>query len=360
MKQIDLGLGSPMDPPPAAALDRFIYEMRQRGGNGYAPLNGELEAREAVCEWKETRFGVTGLDPNVNVTFGEGSRLLLVSAFEILFRSGDKIILPSRYYNGHMAAIMKFDLKPILVSMHDASAYIDGIEDLLHSGIRPKAVVTCFVSNPTGMSCEANDYARLVELAHAFGFVILDDYAYGGLDFKQGYIPSILAFSNALEVVLFFGTTSKMFSTAAWKVGFVVGLEERISLITKNKSCYSEGGPKPAQLATATALRECAPYVDQIRNTYHQRAETTTSLLRRAGMIGARMPDGGMFGWYEVPSDYPGGSIRLTQKLAERGVIVRDDQVYGGEGTHIRWCLNSDDEDTRSACGHVAEVLAEK
>jgi len=356
LREINLGLGSPRDPAPEAALARFEFEQRQPGGLGYAPINGEHEAREAVCSWNARQLGVSGLDPDANVTFAEGSRLLLVSAFGAFFQPGNQIVLSSRYYNGYMDAANKFGLRPVLVPMPSASVYVDGIEDALRSGSRFKAVVTCFVSNPTGISCEAKDYARLVALAHAYSFIILDDYAYGALDFTQGYVPSILSMQGALDVVLWFGTASKMFSAASWKVGFAIGRQDRIRLLTEAKKIYSEGGSRPGQLATATALRECGEDVVRIRATYLHRAELTTDLLRQAGLADARIPDGGMFGWYLV-SRYQGGSVRLVAELAKRGITVRDDRIYGGQGTHIRWCFRVPDEDTRYACGVVADVL---
>ncbi len=356
MKEINLGLGSPRDPAPEKALFRFFEECKKPGGLGYAPTNGMREAREAVCWWQNARHGVRGLDPDANVTFAEGSRLLLVSAFEALFQHGDSVVLPSRFYNGHMDAAKKYGLCPVLVPMPKASAYVDGIEELVLGGMRPKAVVTCFVSNPTGLSCTASEYQRLVALAHQYQFLILDDYAYGALDYRQGYVPSSLSVPGALDVVLWFGTASKMFSAASWKVGFCVGSKERVALITRTKSLYSEGGSRPGQLATATALRYCDADVGRTRATYQHRAEFTTALLRQAGMSDAVMPDGGLFGWYPVPQGYPGGSVRLASELAP-GIVVRDDRLYGGSGTHIRWCLRVSDAETRTACEHVAEVL---
>lgn len=357
MREINLGLGSPACPAPKRAILRFFYESVKRGGLGYAPTNGMREAREAVCWWQNARHGVRGLDPDANVTFAEGSRLLLVSAFEALFQPGDSVILPSRFYNGHMDAVKKFRLQPVLVSMPSASAYVDGIEELVRAGTRPKAVVTCFVSNPTGLSCTASEYQRLVALAHQYQFLVLDDYAYGALDYRQGYVPSSLSVPGALDVVLWFGTASKMFSAASWKVGFCAGSKDHIALITRTKSLYSEGGSRPGQLATATALRFCGADVDRTRETYRHRAELTTRLLREAGLVDAKAPDGGMFGWYPVPQGYQGGSVRLATELATRGVVVRDDRLYGGSGTHIRWCLRVSDAETRTACEHVADVL---
>ncbi len=334
---------------------------------GYAPGNGVQEARETVAWWLDHQFGVMGLDPGVdydgrpetvgNVTFAEGSRLLLVSACEALFQPGDQIGMPARYYNGHWDAVRKFGLCPVLVPSTTAAKYVAGIEDCLKGGWRPKAVVTCFVSNPSGITCRVSEYEKLVGLAHEFGFVVLDDYAYGALDYAQGYVPCSLSVPGALDVVLWFGTASKMFSAASWKVGFAVGRQDRIALLTQAKSIYSEGGSRPGQLATATGLRECGDDVARTRDLYRHRAELTTSLLQQAGMSGATMPDGGMFGWYPVPAEYQGGSVRLADELSKRGVIVRDDRLYGGQGTHIRWCLRVPDEDTRYVVEQVADLL---
>lgn len=363
---INLGLGSPVQAAPQRAIERFYQEMLRPGGLGYATSNGVQEAREAVCFWQQDVFGVEGLNPGKdyngtpescgNVTFAEGSRLLLVSAFEALFHPGDEVIMPSRFYNGHRDAAVKFLLQPVFVPMPSASAYVDGIEERLRSGWKPKAVITCFVSNPTGISCQKAVYERLVALAHKYGFLILDDYAYGALDYEQGYVPCVLAVPKALDVALWFGTASKMFSAASWKVGFAVGRQDRIAILTRAKSIYSEGGSIPGQLATATALRECRADVIRVRKHYRIQAELTTNLVREAGLKNALMPEGGMFGWFPV-DNYYGGSVRLVAELYKCGIILRDDLLYGGCGQHIRWCLRVSEAETRTAGSQLTEVL---
>lgn len=281
---------------------------------------------------------------------------MLVSAFEVLFRPGDVVVLPARYYNGHMDAIKKFGLCPALVP-ETPSEFVAGVRELCRGVNRPKAVVPpC--SNPNGIACEADEYKELVGLAHESGFLILDDYAYGPLDYLHGFVPCSLSVPGSQEVVLWFGTASKMFSAASWKVGFVVGQQNRIAQIVRAKSIYSEGGSIPGQLAFATGLKECAEDVTITRNRYHGRARFTTQLVKQAGLVCASAPKRGMFSWYSI-ADFPGGSVQFAAELAKRGVTVRDDRIYGGSGTHIRWCLRVSDDDTRYAAEQIHGVLQE-
>jgi aspartate/methionine/tyrosine aminotransferase len=357
MKKIDLGLGSPTAVGPIPALDRRDAESRKEGGTGYAPLQGELEAREAVVRWKSRQFGVTGLDVE-NVSFGEGSRLLIVASLKAYFQPGDDIALMGRYYNGHMDAAKAFGLNPVVVPSATAAEYLSGIEDRCRAGNPPKGVFACFVSNPGGTSCEPDFYERLVPLALEHGMIILDDYAYGALDYTNGFVPSSLKPEGAINCVVWFGTASKMFSLADFKVGFAITNARRAEELLAVKKLFSEGGPRSNQLGVATALDHCGYYVDDIREVYRHRAVGTTQCVTEAGCVGAKVPDGGMFGLYPVPERYQnhGGATAFVRDLDERGVVVRSDEAYGGDNTHIRWCYRVSDTDTWAACDVIADL----
>src|SRR5213592_1299502 len=94
--------------------------------------------------------------------------------------------------------------------MDEHGLEVDELERRLTAGLRPKLVYTIpDHQNPAGVSLPLERRARLVELARAYGFPIVEDVAYRELGFDETSEPSL--WSLAPELVVQLGTTSKTF-----------------------------------------------------------------------------------------------------------------------------------------------------
>ncbi|MEO0113163.1 MAG: aminotransferase class I/II-fold pyridoxal phosphate-dependent enzyme, partial [candidate division WOR-3 bacterium] len=63
---IDFGEGNPDLPPSKNIIKAFKNALNKLENHRYPKYRGELELREAICEWYDKRFGVK-LDPETEV-----------------------------------------------------------------------------------------------------------------------------------------------------------------------------------------------------------------------------------------------------------------------------------------------------
>jgi hypothetical protein len=69
---IDFGIGDPDLPTPSPIIEEIKKQLDDPENHRYPSSSGELDARQAVADWYERRFGVH-LDPNGQVAILIGS-----------------------------------------------------------------------------------------------------------------------------------------------------------------------------------------------------------------------------------------------------------------------------------------------
>ena len=91
-------------------------------------------------------------------------------------------------------------------------------------------------------------YDRLVLLARAHSFLIVNDFAYSDVFFDGQRPPSLLysdrEFTNSIELY----SLTKGYSMAGWRVGFALGNKEAIQSLTKLKPALNNFFKEPGQV----------------------------------------------------------------------------------------------------------------
>ena len=360
---LDAGLGAPKFPlPPQKARDRYKREIDV--AHGYGDRRGSQETRKAVAKWYGDIYGAE-VDPESEVRITDGSREICFYVLNHLFRLNGRnktVALACPFYGGHNTAISKAGGKAKFLRSDSGHSFFDSLETALAEGLRPSVVIVSYVSNPTGLKCTLSDLTRLAILAEKYDFYIISDAAYSELVYEGQQCPSVYQVPALRSRILYESRTpSKMFNAAQWRTGICVGNAELLQGMLEEKSDLNEGVNTPAQLALATALTECREYLPDLRHTYQTRAEYAVNFLRGIGWTNATMPDGGMFLWLPVPENIAQqgvGSEEFCKRLAASGVIMWPDTIFGGKGTHMRFCLREENSVVAKAICSIEDCIA--
>jgi 2-aminoadipate transaminase len=203
----------------------------------------------------------------------------------------------------------------------DRGMDLDALESLLVGGARPALIYAMGAGhNPTGVTLAASARERLVELARRFRTPVLEDDAYGFLQYEEAQ-PAILALDR--DWVLYVGSFSKILAPGL-RVGWIVAppaLARRLAFV---KSA--------ANLETATfAQHLVAEYLDHadmpgrieaLCREYRRRRDTMLAALAAHMPARARYtrPTGGMFVWIELPAGTDTYAV-LDRSLREHQVM---------------------------------------
>ena len=295
---IDLGVGEP-DEMALPLSVRALYEEVQKPENrGYAD-NGGPEYRRAAAQWMDRVFGVTGLDPELEITHSIGSKAALSLLPATLINPGDVAIMTvpgypvfgthAQWYGGEVHNLQ-------LTAKNNFLPDLDSIpRDVLK---RAKAIVLNYPNNPTGASATTEFFAHAVDFARKNKLVIVSDAAYGALVF-DGKPLSILSVPGAKDVAIELHSMSKAFNMTGWRLGFVCGNPRLVAAYNNVKDNSDSGQFLAIQKACAATLAH-PDITAKIAAKYSRRMDLLVACLRNSG-FDATKPKGSFFLYVRAP-----------------------------------------------------------
>jgi alanine-synthesizing transaminase len=355
----DFGLGNPDGPSPAGAIERLASEARRPGNQRYMPSKGMPEVRRAICDWYQQRYGQS-FDPDAEAVVTLGAKEGLAHLLLALIAPGDCVLSPDPCYPIHRFGVIIAGGEPVPVATGPGRDHYRDIEGALGRAPRkPKGLIINFPHNPTGAAADLSFYEKVVSLAKREGLWVISDLAYADLVYTGTQAPSIFQTPGARDVAVEFFTVSKSYSMPGWRVGFCVGNPTLVGALATIKGYLDYGIFAPAQLAAATALRDCAAEVAENRAKYKHRAALLTRALGAAGWT-VPMPEASMFVWAPLPPAHRqmGAVAFASALLTEAHVAVSPGVGFGpgGEG-FVRFALIEPDDRAEKAAAAVGAFL---
>lgn len=297
------------------------------------------ELKQAVCDYYERRFGVSGITPSM-VQSCNGTQEGVGHLGLALLDPGDTILVPDPCYPvfeaGAKIADAKLEYYP-LVAEHNYLPYVAGIDPEVAD--RAKYMIVSLPANPVGSVGTPEVYEEIIAFAREHDLLIVHDNAYSDIVFDGESGGSFLQYPGALEVGVEFFSLSKSFNVTGARIGFLVGREDVVSAFAKLRSQIDFGMFFPIQKAAIACLNGPRDEVEAQRLKYQERRDALCDGLEG---LGWERPNahGSMFVWAKLP----GGridSMAFCEELMEKaGVVVTPGASFGpsGEG-HVRMAL---------------------
>jgi alanine-synthesizing transaminase len=359
---IDFGMGNPDGATPKHIVDKLVEAAMKPSTHRYSVSKGLPRLRRSICQWYKTRYNVD-LDPETEAIVTIGSKEGIAHLCLAILDSRDTVLVPNPSYPIHIYGPVIAGAHVISVPVHDQEKFLAQLEELIPRMVpRPKALIVNFPSNPTTECVELPFLARLVQLAHEYGFHLIQDLAYADIAFDGYKPPSVLEVPGAKEVAVEFFTLSKSYNMPGWRVGFMVGNPVLVSALARLKSYFDYGTFTPIQVAAIAALEGPQECVAQICDTYRRRRDVLVEGLNKAGWQVAS-PKATMFVWAQIPEAYKElKSLEFSKLLlTEAKVAVSPGIGFGDYGdSHVRFALIENEERTRQALRGIKAMLAKR
>jgi len=356
---IDMSMGNPDGVTPKHIVDKLVEASQRIDTHGYSMSRGIPRLRRAICNWYQTRFGVT-LDPDTEAIVTIGSKEGLAHLMLATLDHGDTVLVPNPSYPIHIygAVIAGADIRS--VRMTPGVDFIQELQRAIRESIpKPKMMILGFPSNPTAQCVELDFFERVVALAKDYGILVVHDLAYADICFDGWKAPSIMQVPGARDVAVEFFTMSKSYNMAGWRIGFMVGNKELVSALARIKSYHDYGSFTPIQVASIAALEGPQDCVREIREKYQKRRDVLARGLHEAGWM-VQVPKASMYIWAEIPAPYREmGSLEFAKKLlVDAKVAVSPGIGFGeyGDG-HVRFALIENEARIRQAVRGIKEMF---
>lgn len=297
------------------------------------------ELKQAVCDYYERRFGVSGITPSM-VQSCNGTQEGVGHLGLALLDPGDTILVPDPCYpvfeTGAKIADAKLEYYP-LVAEHNYLPYVAGIDPEVAD--RAKYMIVSLPANPVGSVGTPEVYEEIIAFAREHDLLIVHDNAYSDIVFDGEPGGSFLQYPGALEVGVEFFSLSKSFNVTGARIGFLVGREDVVSAFAKLRGQIDFGMFFPIQKAAIACLNGPRDEVEAQRLKYQERRDALCDGLEG---LGWERPNahGSMFVWAKLPGGRTDSMAFCEELMEKAGVVVTPGASFGpsGEG-HVRMAL---------------------
>lgn len=343
---IDLGMGNPDGPTPAAVVEAAQKAIADASNHGYPPFEGTSNFREAIANWYYRRYSVQ-LDPNGEALPLLGSKEGLTHLALAYVDPGDIVLVPSPAYPAHFRGPLIAGGTVYPMVMRPENDWLIDLSEIPPEVARKaKVLYFNYPNNPTSAVAPRSFFEEIVEFAHTYNILLVHDLCYAELAF-DGYEPtSLLEIPGARDLGVEFHTLSKTYNMAGWRVGFVVGNRQIIQSLRTLKTNLDYGIFAAIQTAAQTALNLPDSHLTTVQQRYSQRRDF---LIAELANLGWDVPPSRatMYLWMPTPRTAEGKAENSTdfalRVLETTGVVLTPGSAFGsgGEG-YVRISLIAD------------------
>jgi alanine-synthesizing transaminase len=358
---IDLGMGNPVDPTPETVIDKLIEVAKDPKTHRYPDSSGMKNLKKEISKYYKRHYGID-IKPEKETYFTIGSKEGISHLCLALLGPSDSVLVPAPAFPIHIYAAVIAGANVMRIPISPADSFLNRIVNIcesLYPG--PKVLMINYPHNPTATLADLDLFKEIVKLAKKFNFMVIHDFAYSKITFDGNIAPSFLEIPGAKDVGVEFGSFSKSYNMAGWRIGYCVGNSKIIEGLGKIKGYFDYGIFSAIQIAGIIALRDCDDTIPAQVALYQARRDTLCNGLERIGWK-VDKPGAGMFAWVKIPEPYAKmGSMQFAIEMMNRAnVAVAPGVGFSEEGEgYVRLALVENEERLRQAVRQIKRALQE-
>jgi GntR family transcriptional regulator/MocR family aminotransferase len=315
---------------PVEALGRNYRSILQRGTSRslltYGDTRGNPWLRAELSAYLNQTRGLQTTADNILIT--RGSQMGIYLSAQVLVQPGDVVVVGETNYWVADASFTQAGARLVRVPVDEHGVVVEAIEEVCRRGPVRAVYVTPHHHHPTTVTLRADRRIRLLQLAEAYRFAVIeDDYDY---DFRYQGSPILpLASADTRGMVVYIGSLSKALAPAI-RVGYVAAPVELIEELGRLRRIIDRQGDPVLEQAVAELFREgeISRHLKKALKAYHQRRDHCCALLREklGHVVQFRVPDGGMALWARF--DPAVALPAVAEKARRKGLYLSDGRVY--------------------------------
>lgn len=288
---------------PTEEFRRIAGEILTDASFTYGATEGEPDLIDTVVN----HFSDSASDPE-RIVITSGGMQGLDLAFKLFVDPGDLVVVESPTYTNGSGTALSYGADVLEVPVDDDGMDVDALETLVaETGRTPRMIYTIpNFQNPSGTTLSESRRRRLLDLAHTWGAMILDDDPYGELRFSGDPVPGFRELSPDDPLVFSVRTFSKILAPGL-RVGWVDADPRLRELLIAGKQAMDTCANVPAQHIVAEYIARGGydEHLAGLRTEYKRRKEAMDASI--AAHLGDRVrttdPDGGFFLWVTLQGD---------------------------------------------------------
>ena len=279
---INLAQGFPDFDPPEPLL--AALEKATRGPfHQYAVTWGAPRFRQALAA-KINRDTGLGIDPDQHLVVTCGSTEAMMAAMMTACNPGDKVIVFSPFYENYTADAVLSGAIPIYVPLHPPQFNYDPEVLAAAFAQKPKAIILCNPSNPSGKVFTREELMEIGRLAELHDTFVITDEVYEHIVYAPHEHIRFATLPGMFERTITCNSLSKTYSITGWRLGYVMGPPAVIQEARKVHDFLTVGAAAPLQEAAVTGLEFPPEYYAELFASYTAKKDVFLSYLEQTGL----------------------------------------------------------------------------
>ncbi len=351
---INLGIGSPDQPPSGSTIKRLAAEAEKPNVHGYQSYTGHPVLRKAFSDWYQKYFKVK-LNPESEILPLMGSKEGIMHISMAFVNPGDEVLVPNPGYPTYSSATSLTGGKIRYFDLEENTGWIPEFEKLENTDLtKVKLMWVNYPNMPTGAKATLNFFEKLVSFASRHNVLVCNDNPYSFI-LNHDHL-SLLSIDGAFEACLELNSLSKSHNMAGWRIGMAAGNSEYIKNILKVKSNMDSGMFFPMQMAAVEALNNPETWYDTVNEVYSRRRRVADSIME---LLKCKFDKNqtGLFVWGRIPETIPDCETYIEEILNRAHVFLTPGFVFGTNGNrYVRISLCADEERLTEAKRRIADL----
>ena len=357
---ISLGVGEPDFRTPYHIRNAGINSLID-GETQYTANRGMPELREEIARYLSDRFSLS-YDPATDIIVTIGASEAIDIALRAVCAPGDEVLVPEPSYVSYAPGVVFAGGTPVPVVTKEEDTFrlrADALEAALSP--RAKALILPYPNNPTGGVMEREDLEAIAEVIRKHDLLVISDEVYAELVYDGRKHVSFASLPGMAERTLTINGFSKSFAMTGWRIGYVCGDAELISVMNKIHQYTIMCAPRQSQVAAIEALRGGRENgyedIEMMRESYDRRRRLMVASFRDMGLH-CFEPFGAFYVFPSIRSTGLTSDEFCTRLLREKKVAAVPGTAFGpsGEG-NIRCSYATAISNLNIALDRIAELV---
>lgn len=355
---INLGIGSPDQPPHDFVIESLSKSASQPHHHGYQSYKGTDALRAAYSTWYKRFFSVE-LNPKDEILPLMGSKEGIMHISMAFLDPGDKVLVPDPGYPTYSAVTRMLGGEVVYYPLKEENKWLPDLPALEKTDLRKvKMMWVNYPHMPTGTAATTMLLEELVGFANRNRILIINDNPYA---FILNNNPlSILSVPGSRDVALELNSLSKSHNMPGWRMGMVAGNAQLLNEILKVKSNMDSGMFLPIMEAAVVALKLDSEWYDSMNQLYASRRDSAFKLFDTLG-CSYNKHQTGLFVWAAIPSGESDAASLSDTLLKDSHVFITPGFIFGQQGKRfLRISLCTPQNRLEEACQRIKSLMKTK
>lgn len=358
-RAVNLSQGFPDFDPPVE-LKNALAAAAQGDRHQYSATWGAQNFREALAR-KQSRFMGLPIDPETQIVVTCGSTEAMMAAMMTVCNPGDKVIVFSPFYENYAADAILSGAQPIYVHLKPPEYTFDAVELEEAFKQRPKALILCNPSNPSGKVFTLEELKTIAFLAEKYDAFVVTDEVYEHIVYEPYKHVYFATLPGMFDRTVSCSSLSKTYSITGWRLGYIIANARVIRAARKVHDFLTVGAAAPLQEAAVVALNFDDSYYTGLREIYTKKKDLFLNGLAGLG-LSYSVPQGAYYVMVDVSGFGVHNDLAFCEWLArEVGVAAVPGSSFFRQDIHsfIRFHFAKKEETLNEALNRL-DGLKEK